>query len=81
MANQTLSSIKKNYEIDRKNAAAFLMMLNDLEQGEQFNTSVGLIRKTDNNAFQILIDDRCVDQLVEMWREETFSVRSELFGK
>jgi len=78
MAN--FKSVEDKYSIDKKSAAAFLMMLNDLEVGDAFKTTVGTIHKSTEDTFSFAIDDECIEQLLGIWAEETVSVRSKLFA-
>jgi len=45
--------------------ASFIAMLFSLEIGEQFNSPLGAIRKTDENKFELIYNDRNIIKITQ----------------
>ena len=69
--NFNLSSIKEYFNLHTKEAAGFILMLLHLEGGEKFTSILGTIEKMEGDAFKLTVGPEVVEQLVDLWIEET----------
>lgn len=59
-----LNNLKSDYQLNENDAAAFILMLSQLNIGDKFVTIVGTINKTSETDFELIIDDKAAENLV-----------------
>ena len=67
--NFNLGSLRKYFGVNKKEAAAFILMLLHLEEGEEFNSVIGKVRKLKGEKFEVVVGDNVLKILIDYCRE------------
>lgn len=78
--NFNLSTLKKYFSINKKEAAGFMLMLLHLKPGEGFRSIVGKVERLENGDFRIDVDDETVKNLISLWTKENKDLTKDLFN-
>ncbi|QIG71330.1 hypothetical protein EVB94_223 [Rhizobium phage RHph_TM40] len=60
-----LSTLKTLYSIDKKSAASLMAMLCSLNEGEEFHSNLGRIKKDGENSFKIIFNNNTINNIVD----------------
>ena len=79
MKKVTLTKLQKYFSVNKKEAAAFILMLLHLNEKDEFSSTIGRIKKLEGNLFEVLVDEQTVKGLVDLFIEETQEPMEDFF--
>ena len=67
MTNKTLYDLNSYFDVDKKGAVGFILMLATMEKDDVFNSQIGNIKKISDTTFSLDVTEQSYQSLLTQW--------------